>query len=153
MPEDQSDLDIAREHFVLTMNSFKNALQRGVDPFYNKVLDGLEAIAEMTQDFERGDFKLEEYVQVQIIPPSEMKYNDWEKMYNNINSCPVCGSNDIKKVLVIEMNCGTDGTNDDSHRCGNCDYVFAVEFFIGEHLIIRDQEPENSDSQVQPSDK
>ena len=154
MPEDQSDLDIAREHFVLTMNAFKNALQRGEDPFYNHVLDGLEAIAEMTQSFEKGEFKLEPFERVQIIPVDKMIQGDYD-LYDNINACPVCSSTNIRKVIIIEKY--TDGGGDqekqiDGHRCNECWYTYAVDFHLTNE-IIPEVESENSDSPVPPSDK
>lgn len=141
MPDDQSELDIAREHFIITMQAYKNALATGsVDNFYNHVLDGLEAIAEMTQAHENGELELEEFERVQVLSLKDFKklnigHHATQKhdiLYNNINACPVCASTEIKKVDIIHNY--TDGGGDqqrqsDGHQCKECGHIFEIDFY------------------------
>lgn len=148
MPDDQDNLDIVREHFVITMKALQEALSRGADQFYNEVLDSLESIAEIMQAHEQGELSIEPMERVNIIPVEDMlKIEPWERckpLYNNINACPICSSTDIIKIYIVYEY--TDGGGDqkdllDGHRCNECGYTFRVKFHLHE-----DVEPNPSDN-------
>lgn len=150
MPDDQNELDIVQEHFVITMDSLKNALQRGIDPFYNHVLDGLEAMAEMIQAYENGELEIEPMEQIQVFPLEEMKelkpWKAYHELYNNINACPVCSSTNIEKVIIIKRCVDDSGYNEqrsNGYRCNECKYTYGVEFYI--HNDIEPNPSKNSD--------